>query len=119
MKTAMAKESGAPVSLRYSRMLLRELKNKRVSSAKKFLEGMLARKADLDGMYLTKTSKKVLEILKSAEANAKNKSLNVEKLFIKNAKADKPQKRNLAKSRTPFRGRIGKAASIEITVEER
>lgn len=119
MKTAIARQTGAVVSLKYSRMLLKKIKNKRVGKAKSFLEGLLSEKVDLDGMYLTKTSEKVLEILKAAEANAKNKSLNVEKLFIKNAKADKPERRILGKSRHPHRGRVGKGASIEIIVEER
>lgn len=119
MKTAIAKETNAVVSLKTSRELLRVIKGKRVDKMKKFLEGLLSQKRDIDGQHHTKTAKKVLDIVKSAEANAKNKTLNIERLFIKNARADKAKKRILSKSRTPHRGREGKAANIEIIVEER
>ncbi|MBI2547111.1 MAG: hypothetical protein HYW23_01555 [Candidatus Aenigmarchaeota archaeon] len=119
MKTSIAKEMNATVSLKSSMDLLKEIKGKKVSKAKGFLQGLLDEKRDLDGQYYTKTAKKILDILKSAEANAKNKDLNVEKLFVKNARADKAQRRMLAKSRAPHRGRIGKSANIEIIVEER
>ena len=119
MKTAIAKETNAVVSLKSSRLLLREIKGKKIDRVKKFLEGLLDQKRDIDGQYHTKTAKKLLEVVKSAEANAKNKTMNIEKLFIKNARADKSEKRVLAKSRTPHRGRVGKSANIEIIVEER
>lgn len=119
MKTASAKSTNAVVSFKTSMELLRIIKNKRVDRAKKLLEGLIDQKRDVDGQYHTKTAKKLLEVVKSAEANAKNKTLNVERLFIKNARADKAERRNLAKSRTPHRGRIGKSANIEIVVEER
>lgn len=119
MKTAIAKGTNAVVSLKTSRLLLREIKGKKVDKVKKFLEGLTKEKRDVDGQYHTKTAKKLLEIVKSAEANAKNKTMNVEKLFVRNARADKAERRILAKSRTPHRGRVGKSASIEIVVEER
>ena len=119
MKTAVAKGTNAVISLKSSRELLREIKGRKVDRAKKFLQGLLDQKRDVDGQYHTKTAKKLLEIVKSAEANAKNKTMNVDKLFIRNARADKAERRSLAKSRVPHRGRIGKSASIEIVVEER
>lgn len=119
MKTAVAKETNAVVSLKTSRLLLKEIKGKKVDRVKKFLENMLNQKADVDGQYHTKTTRKILGIVKAAEANAKNKTMNVERLFIKNARADKAERRMLAKSRAPHRGRIGKSANIEIVVEER
>ncbi|MBI1978888.1 MAG: hypothetical protein HYS62_02365 [Candidatus Aenigmarchaeota archaeon] len=119
MKTAIAKVTNAAISLKTSRLLLKEIKGKKVGSAKKLLEGMISKKRDIDGQYHTKTTKEILDIVKSAEANAKNKTMNVDRLFIRNARADKAEKRMLAKSRTPHRGRIGKSASIEIVVEER
>lgn len=119
MKTATAKGNNIPISLKTSRELLREIRGKKVDRVKKFLEGLLDQKRDIDGQYHTKTTKKLLEIVESAEANAKNKTMNVERLFIRNAKADKAERRILAKSRFPHRGRIGKSANIEIVVEER
>ncbi|MEK6909448.1 MAG: uL22 family ribosomal protein [Candidatus Aenigmatarchaeota archaeon] len=119
MKTAVAKGTNALVSLKTSRQLLKEIKGKKVDKAKEFLEGLINQKRDLDGQYHTKTARKLLDIVKSAEANAKSKTMNVERLFIRNARADKAEKRILAKSRAPHRGREGKSANIEIVVEER
>ena len=119
MKTAIAKETNAVISVKTSRELLKEIKGKKVDKAKKFLEGLLEQKRDVDGQYHTKTAGKLLAIVRSAEANAKNKTMNVERLFIKNARADKAERRILAKSRAPHRGRVGKSANIEIVVEER
>ena len=119
MKTTVAKGTNALVSLKTSRLLLKEIKGKKVDKVKRFLEGLINQKRDVDGQYHTKTARKLLEIVKSAEANAKNKTMNVERLFIRNARADKAEKRTLAKSRTPHRGRVGKSANIEIVVEER
>lgn len=119
MKTAVAKQTNAVVSLKTSRLLLKEIKGKKVDKAKKFLQGLIDQKREVDGQYHTKTAENLLGVVKSAEANAKNKTMNIEKLFIRNAKADKAERRMLAKSRVPHRGRIGKSASIEIVVEER
>ncbi|MBI2005271.1 MAG: hypothetical protein HYS80_00725, partial [Candidatus Aenigmarchaeota archaeon] len=88
MKTAVAKEINAVVSLKDSRILLQKIKGKKVDRVKKFLEGLLDQKTDVDGKYMTKTAKKLLTIVESAEANAKNKTMNVERLFVKNARAD-------------------------------
>ncbi|MBU5537639.1 MAG: uL22 family ribosomal protein [Candidatus Aenigmatarchaeota archaeon] len=119
MKTALAKETNATVSLKTSELLLKLIKGKKIDRAKKILEDLINRKRNLNGQYHTKTAQKLLEIVKSAEANAKNKGMNVEKLFVRNARADKAEKRIFAKSRFPHRGRIGKSANIEIVVEER
>ncbi len=119
MKTAVAKETNAMVSLKTSRELMKEIKGKKVDKVKKFLEGLINQKRDVDGQYHTKTARKLLDIVESAEANAKNKTMNVEKLFVRNARADKAEKRILAKSRSSHRGQEGKAANIEIIVEER
>jgi len=119
MKTAVAKGTNALVSLKTSRLLLKEIKGRKVDKVKKFLEGLINQKKDVDGQYHTKTARKLLDIVKSAEANAKNKTMNVERLFIRNARADKAEKRIMATSRATHRGRQGKSANIEIVVEER
>jgi ribosomal protein L22 len=119
MKTATAKEDNARVSLKNSQILCKILKGKKVSKAKKLLEDLIESKRSLKGKYYTKTSKKFLEILKTAEANAKHKDIDTEKLWIKNATANRGRAFILPKSRYGMRGREAKAASIEITVEER
>lgn len=62
--------------------------------------------------------KKILEILENAEANAKQKNLNLEKLFIF-PKADKGFRLITPKSRAKFRGREAKVTNIEIILRER
>ncbi len=119
MKTANAKLMGALVSTNTSRVVLKKIKGKKVDKAIKFLEGLLNQKRDIDGQYHTRTTESLLKILKSAQANAKNKTMNLDKLFVREAKADKAARRSLAKSRTPHRGRVGKSSNIEIILEER
>ena len=119
MKTATAKETTAPVSFRHSQIICRKIKGKKVGKVKKLLEDILEEKKSLDGKYYTKTVKKLLDIIKSAEANAKQKNLAVEKLFIKNAIADKGEATYRAKTRWNLRGRRQKSSNIEIVVEER
>ncbi|MBI2084404.1 MAG: hypothetical protein HYT70_02230 [Candidatus Aenigmarchaeota archaeon] len=119
MAEAIAKETGARVSLKSSRILLGEIRGKKTDKAKRLLNDLIGEKRSLDGKYYTKTAEKVLDILESAEANAKNKTMNVERLFIKNAVANKPEKRMLPKSRVFMRGRAAKGAHIEIVLEER
>lgn len=86
---AYAKLANARVSLKNSVRVCKEIKGKDVESAKRFLEMMINEKINLDGKYYTKICKTLLQLLNSAEANAKNKNMNVERLFIKEAKANK------------------------------
>ena len=119
MKTATAKETGAPVSFKHSQIICKEIKGRKVDKAKRILEEVLKEKKSLDGKYYTKTVEKFLDIIKSAEANAKQKNLAVEKLFIKNVTADKGEATYRAKTRWNLRGRRQKSSNIEIVVEER
>lgn len=119
MKTAIAKETAAPISFLHSRVICKEIKRKKVSKAKKILEEILDGKRSLKGKYYTKTVKNILAILKSAEANAKQKNLAVDRLFVKNATADKGEAEYRARTRWHLRGRKQKSANIQIIVEER
>jgi len=119
MKIATASETGAPVSFRHSRIICGEIKGKKVDKAKKILEDISNGKRDLDGKYYTKTVNKILDIIKSAEANAKQKNLAVDRLFIKNATADKGEAMYRPKTRWNLRGRRQKSSNIKIVVEEK
>lgn len=119
MKTATAKENDARVSFKNSMILCKIIKGKKVSKAKRLLEDLIESKRSLRGKYYTKTSKKFLEILKTTEANAKRKNLEVEKLWIRNSTANRGRAFILPKSRYGMRGRKAKSTNIEITVEER
>lgn len=119
MKTAVAKETSARVSLKHSLVLCKQIKGKKLEKARKLLEDLVKQKRSLDGKYYTKAAKKFLDILKAAGANAKNKNLTVEKLFIKNATANKGEAFLRPRTRWHLRGRRAKSTNIEIIVEER
>lgn len=114
-----SKALNSRVSFKESKLLTRMIQGKNVAKVKKLLGNMMDRKVSLEGKYYPKTVEKLLELVKNAEANAKNKNMNVEKLFIKNAYANKAEKRNLSKSKLKLRGRVGKSANINIVLEER
>jgi ribosomal protein L22 len=114
-----SKLSDARISFKSSLILSRELKGKRVGSAKQFLDGLINQTTNIDGKHYTTVAKTFLQLLKSAEANARQKNLDTEKLFVKIAKTDKARKFVRPKSRFKFRGREAKTANIEIVLEER
>jgi len=114
-----ARFTDARISLKSSKIICKELKGKRVSKSKRLLEDMLDEKRSLDGKYYTKTTKKILEILKNAEANGVAKGLDVERLFIYTIKADKGRTFNRPRSKMSRRGERGKMTHIEIIVGEK
>ena len=91
----------------------------KVDKAKQFLNDLLNQKVNIDGKYYPNVTKTFLQVLNSAEANARQKNLDTEKLFVKIAKTDKARKFVRPKSRFKFRGREAKTANIEIVLEER
>lgn len=115
---ARAKFEGARISFKNSLIVCRAISGLSLTKGKKFLEDLISKKVSLNGKYYTNASKKILEILKNAEANAKQKNLNLEKLFI-TAKANKGFRLVTPKSRAKFRGRKAKVTNIEIVLEER
>jgi len=119
MKTALAKETSARVSLKHSLVLCKEIKGKKVEKAKKLLEDLVNKKRSLSGKYYTKASKEFLDILEAAVANAKQKNLSSEKLFVRNAVANKGEATVRPRTRWHLRGRTAKSTNIEIILEER
>ena len=95
------------------------VKNKRIDKAKRFLEGLIEQKISLNGKYHTNAAKQILEVLKTAEANARVKKLDPGRLYVKIAKADKGETFLRPRSRWRFRGRKAKVTRIEIILEER
>lgn len=118
-KTSSAHVDAAKISLKHAIVLCKELRKKRVDKARGLLEDLIAAKKSLDGKHYTNASKKMLEILKSAEANAMVKGLDTERLFVAVAKADKGRTFIRPKSRFKSRGRRMKSTNIEIILEER
>lgn len=119
MKTATAKLLGASVSPKNSRMLLGKIKNKNMIYAKSFLNNIIDEKVSVNRKYYTHTAEVLLTFIESAEANAKQKNLNTEKLFIKMIVANKGEKKMRGRSRWNLRGRVGKSTNLEVILEER
>jgi ribosomal protein L22 len=116
---ANAKARDARISFKKSIILAKALRRKKVSSALQLLRELKAEKKSLKGKYYTKTTDKFLEVLLAAEANAKKKNLNTDRLFIKIVKANKGYKFIRPRSRFGLRGTEAKMTNLEIIVEER
>ena len=119
MKTATARIEDARISLKHSMAICKKLRKRKVEKAKVFLENLIDGKINLEGKYHPNAAKKILQMLKEAEANARVKGLDPEKIFIKSIKADKGPKFVRPKSRFRLRGREAKSTNITIVVEER
>ncbi len=114
-----ASKPNARVSMKDSILLFNQIRNKPVSKAKLLLNSLIEQKRNLNGRYYTLVSKEILGLLNDAEANAESLGLDTEKLFIKNASANKTFTFMLPKSRFSHRGRKAKISSLEVTLEER
>ena len=91
----------------------------RLEKAIDLLEGMSMGKIDLGGKYYTSASKKLLELLNAAGANAAQKGMDSTKLFVAAAKPNKGRGFMRPRSRAKLRGRYAKSTNIEIILEER
>lgn len=109
----------ARISLKSSKILCKEIKGKKVERAKALLEGLVSEKHSLRGKYYTKTAKKFLEVLKSAEANARVKMMDEAKLFVISARRDKGRTFMRPRSRMGRRGERAKMTHLEIIVGEK
>ena len=119
MKTASAKIENARISIKQSVAICKEIKGKKLKSAKRFLEDLLDKKISLNRKYFPTTANQILETLESAEANAKQKGLAEEKLFIRKIKADKGYRFMRPRSRWNLRGRKVKSTILAIELGER
>jgi len=119
MREAIATAKNARISLKDSVIVCKKIKGMKVEKAKRFLEDLINKKVDLKGKYYTKASKKILEVLRNAEENAKNKNFDLERTFVKLAKADKGEKFIRPRSRWRLRGTEAKSTHLTVILEER
>jgi len=122
-KFATAKIKEARISLKQSMILVRQIKGKRLSAAKSWLENLAAGKTTIDGRGTGKTfptaAKKFLEAIQSLEANAKVKQMNIDKLFLVKAHANAGETFYRPKSRFRLRGRKAKSTNLTLVAAER
>ena len=81
-KSARASGRGVRISTRDSVKVCKAIRGMQLEKGKALLEGMLTEKRDLDGKYYTNTTKEILALLVSCEANAESKGLDANKLVI-------------------------------------
>ena len=119
------------VSTKFSIEVCNKIRNMKLAKAREFLEDVIIQKRALPvgrhnydlghkpgigpGRYPKKTSEMFIKLLNSLEANAANKGMSVNNLYIEFAKADKAEKR----WRTGRKGRMKmKNTHIELRAKE-
>lgn len=118
-RKASSKITDARISQKSSVILCKKIKNTRLSKSKALLEGLIDGKRNIDGKYYTKTAKKILEVLINAEANARAKLMDENRLFVLSAKADKGRTFIRPRTKASRRGERAKMTHLEIIIEER
>jgi large subunit ribosomal protein L22 len=113
-----AQANNVRISHKHAMVLCRELRGMKLARAEKFLQNMLDQKESIEGKFYTNASRTILGLLKSAEANARQKNKDVEKLVVKNIKSDLGYKFIRPKSRFKFRGRKAKVSNITVVLGE-
>jgi len=109
----------ARVSLRDSVLIFKNIRNKSVKKVKGLLNDMINQKRNLNGKHYTGASKEILSLIEEAENNAESLGLDTEKLFVKEAVANKAFTYMLPKSRWSHRGKRAKICQLKIIIEER
>lgn len=79
----------------------------------------MRQESDIDGKYYLKAAGKFLEVLRTVEANARQKNINPERLFIKKVQADKGLVFPRPRSLWHLRGQRASSVNLAIEVEER
>lgn len=118
-KTATASRSIARISLRDAVTIFKNVRKKPVNKVKALLNDLINEKRSIQGKHFTGASKEILRLVEEAEANAESLGLDTEKLFLKEAVANKSFTYMLPKSRYSHRGKRAKLCQLKITVEER
>jgi len=115
-KTATASRPIARISLKDSIMILKNVRKKPVNKVKALLNDMINEKRSIRGKHYTGASKEILRLVEEAEANAEALGLDTERLFVKEAVANKSFTYMLPKSRWSHRGKRAKLCQLKITV---
>jgi ribosomal protein L22 len=117
MKTVNATFMAERISFKQSQTIADAIRNKPLAKAKNLLNEVLSEKKTFDGKLYPRATKAFLTLLNSAEANAKQKNIDTEKLFVRIAKADKGYKYVRPKSLAKYRGREAKVTNVSVVLE--
>jgi len=119
MKTATASRPIARISIKDAITILKNVRKKPVKKVKALLNDLINEKGNIQGKHFTGASKEILSLVEEAEINAESLGLDTEKLFVKEAIANKSFTYFLPKSRYSHRGKRAKLCQLKITMEER
>ncbi len=81
-KSARAYGRGLRISSKSSTIVCRAISGRNLEKGKSLLQDMVEKRRDLEGKYYTNASKEILRIVRSAEANAEFKGLDINRLII-------------------------------------
>jgi large subunit ribosomal protein L22 len=81
-KSARAYGRALRISTKSSTVVCRAVSGKNLVKGKMLLQDLLDQKRSLEGKYYTNASKQILNVIKSAEANAEFKGLDIGRLVI-------------------------------------
>ena len=70
------------ISTKSSKIVCKAITGKNLDKGRKLLEGMASQERDLEGKYYSNTTREILNLLKSAEANAEFKGLDLSRTII-------------------------------------
>jgi large subunit ribosomal protein L22 len=129
---AAANGFNLPVSTKFSIEVAKFIRGKNLQKAKKLMQGVLKKEVAVPfrrynrdqahktgigpGRYPIKVANTFLSLLEAAEANAANKGLDVESLYVKAVMANKGTGTMRA---SRHRGRSAKRTHIELVLEEK
>ncbi len=81
-KSACASGRGLRISTKASREVCKAVSGMRLEKGKAFLQDVIDERRSIAGKHHTNTTKEILALIKSAEANAESKGINTENLHI-------------------------------------
>ncbi len=81
-KSARAYGRSLNISQKNAVIVCKAISGTHIAKGKKLLEDMLDEKRSLKGKYYTSTAREILNIVKSAEANAEFKGLDITRLVV-------------------------------------
>lgn len=95
--------------------ICRAINGKNLQKSKAMLHNIATRQASLGGKFYTNAIDAMLNLLQSAEENAKAKSLDINKMIVM-ASATKGFTFTRPRSRRKLAGRTGKMTNVQITL---
>ena len=105
------------ISTKHAIAICGAVNGKELQKSKIMLNNVIERKISLDKKFYTNASKEILSLLKSAESNAKAKSMDVNKLIVK-ASATRGFRFRRPRSRRTFSGQTGRMTNVQIILRK-